>query len=200
MKYAGWIVGSIAIALLALILFTDGCSKKHVESVVDNSEIIELRQHLIDSIRKISDKEKLAVIDSIRLVDKKTASRLKVKIGKLETELQSRIDSFNQDTTGMGDEFDYRMSQARSIIEDCQTVNDSLHLALRAQESLTLATARSDSIHVRWYEQEKSDHATSDDNIRKLKAEIQSQNTWWKRNGKWVCGGIGFVLGVFVMK
>lgn len=195
-----WIL--ILAGIIVLFLFISGafdsCSKRHVDSVVNNTEIVELRHNLIDSVRKVGDKEKIRAIDSIQSLGKKDVARLKKKIGVLETDLQARIDLFDQDTTDLGDECDYRLSQARSILNDCQDINDTLNVALRGQELLTVLAEKKDSLHLLWYDQEKLDHNASDRSVAELRKELIKQTSGWKKNEKWMYMGVGVAIPVIL--
>ena len=127
-------------------------------------------------------------------------ARLKRENSALQNEYNALANQFYQDTASQPDVCGPIIAKADSVIKKSAQVSDSLRAEILRQELLTKLEESKSIQYLDLYTLERNNYLGAEQNIVTLKKELAKTNTWWKRNEKWVYGGIGAVLGILVAK
>ena len=190
-----WII-LLLIAVGVFLMVSGGigsCKQKKAEQIVTEVNVSTMRQQLTDSILAVQAKKDITLIDSLNTVNDKKLSETRKENKTNEAKLNAKIQAYQSDTTSQTPACDSVISQARIVIDNLKEevrlvsdINKNLNLKIEIGESELTRTSQSLSLA----------YASNE----KLQKVIYSQNTWWRRNEKYVYYGAGVATAIAIIK
>jgi len=170
----------IIIGLYLLFSSTfNSCSKDRTEQVITQVSTSTLRDQIKDSVNAVHSREKKQAIDSVNALNKKHDIHLQSEIGDLKAQLKAQEENYFSDTTIQNPKCDSIINTSNNIIHR----QDSI-LLLRSERITNLETKI--IIQDTEFKAQETSLNNAYVNIDKLKIELNKQNSWWRRNEKWI--------------
>ena len=196
-------------AVLALVIgffvIGDRCSGKKAEVVVEQTDIRQLRDHLVDSVQSLAIAKQLLIEDSIagyykqRLQQKdKYITAGKIEINRLSKHIEKLMVDYNNNPTI--DKCDSALKYQAKQIDVQQLVIDSLDAEAQDWCELSESYARTIVMKDTLLNNKTADLLRANNNINQLQKQIKRDNNWWKRNEKWFFLGAGAVGMGLILK
>lgn len=201
---------AVAFALGAIVVFLllsgviSKCTSKQIDNAIEQVDINTIRRHLIDSMAVLQHHEYISAIDSInslRTAQIKSISKTVDKLNKENKELRNELAQLYNDTAVMDLPTCIGITEIqRDIIVNRDSVVDhQVKEIVTYQMTLTDLNLKYESQlkeTVRTQGMYKGCEADNDLLIKKL----AKQNTWWKRNEKWMFLGAGIIGTTLLLK
>ena len=204
MKIKDTYVGiAILIAIISIIFFIS-ISQKNTNNT-ENTKISYQNELIKDSLKSEYTKKIISIRDSLIEVSEKNIKQASEKTNLLKKQIGGLKDAnkrlrviYSENHTLQN--CDSVLSNQKEIIN----VQDSSILSLSNEvyelnninNQLRLNNSSKDSL----LSSKDNLNDMANENIAKLKKELDDNNTWIKRNGYWITFAIGFVGGVFLMR
>ena len=197
-------------ALVAIVIFLllsgaiSRCSSKQIDDTIEQVDINSLRRNLIDSMAKLQHQEYISAIDSInslRTAQIKSISKTVDKLNNENKDLRNELAQLYNDTAVMDLPTCLEITEIqRDIIVNRDSVVDhQIKQITTYQMTLTDLNLKYESqLKETVRKQEMYNGCMADS--EKLKKQLAKQNTWWKRNEKWMFLGAGIIGTTLLLK
>lgn len=187
----------VIIGVIILFLFISGgisrCTRNHTGEVISAVEIATRQGQIIDSMRSIQVKSKVAAIDSTvkSLEGKIKVAKPKIKTLKLKTD--TLLQAYKKDTASQSLKADSTIQSYIELTDSMNMENEYLSdVNEQLKAKITIIDAESDA------------KTASLDNCHKnneaLLKQLKKSNNWWSRNHKWFYFGGGAILTGLILR
>lgn len=199
-KHLVYILGAIILFLTVSAIITK-CNDD-IDDTIDQVDINKLRRHLIDSIATESHKRYIVSIDSINALREaqiKSKDKQILSLDKENKKLRKQLENIYNDNDTINLEtcleivdIQQDIISNRDSVIDIQTGQISLHRLTIADLNIKYDKQLSETNRV------KSMYSGCQDDVLLLQKKLEQQNTWWKKNEKWIYLGVG-VIGTAIL-
>ena len=199
----------LTIVIVAILLFVSisgfvsKCNSDRISNEIHQVEINTIRRNTIDSMAREQAKRDIHLLDSINALREKERIKNDKKIASLE----KANDKLKKDL-----QIAYQEFEDSATLEQCNNVVDiQKELILNQDTIITEKTMIIDSYKLTLSDMNKKYEIQVQETNRKedmyngcqkdlgiMTDELNRQNTWWKRNEKWIYLGAG-ALGTFLI-
>jgi hypothetical protein len=218
-----WIPIVLIAILLVLAIFNavDNYSSNRAQKLVEQTQIREWKRQYEDSIKSSHFKERLLLLDSTKRADSiktvfhaKRAAKLALivkdqgqQIDKLQNKANNSVANYNKDTAN-------HTVKCDSAIQALQTVNRSLYIQRDSLSSQCkeldqeaeeysrqlYSCEKANKLGLEEIQSKENSFADSQKVNQQLRDQINKQNTWLKRNEKWIYMGVGILGTILIMR
>lgn len=199
-KHLVYILGAIILFLTVSAIITK-CNDD-IDDTIDQVDVNKLRRHLIDSIATEAHKRYIVSIDSINALREaqiKSKDKQIVSLDKENKKLRKQLediyndnDTINLETCLEIVDIQQDIISNRDSVIDIQTGQIYLHRLTIADLNIKYDKQLSETDRV------KSMYSGCQDDVLLLQKKLEQQNTWWKKNEKWIYLGVG-VIGTAIL-
>lgn len=199
-KYIVYVV-LIAFAYLIGVYISDNISSKKSNKLIERIEKERTERAYKDSIAMLIYKHKIDSIDNLyKNIEnannkyKKDISKLKKEYSKLKEET-GRIDYHsNLDSCILTVEMQH------IVIEKADSIILSQDSLIKNKDIQILIGINKYNVELSEKERVRAMYNNANTNIDLLKNRLEKENTWWRRNSKWVFLGAGLATGIIITK
>ena len=197
-----------AIGAIVVFLLLSGviykCTSKEIDNTIEQVDINSIRRNLIDSMAKLQHQEYISAIDSIntlRTAQIKSISKTVDKLNKENKQLRNELAQLYNDTAVMDLPTCLEITEIqKDIIVNRDSVVDKQDEQIATyQITLTDLNLKYESQLKETVRTQEMYKACGVDND-KLKQRLAKQNTWWRRNEKWMFLGAGIIGTTLLLK
>ena len=199
------LIFAVIALVVGIFIIGDSCYEHKAETVVEQTDILQLRDHLVDNIRSLAIAKQLLIEDSIagyykqRLQQKdQSISAGKKEINRLSKRIETLIVDYNDNPTL--DKCDSALKYQAKQIDVQQAVIDSLDAEAQEWCELSESYERTIILKDTLLNNKTADLLRANNNINQLQKQIKRDNNWWKRNEKWFFLGAGAVGMGLILK
>jgi hypothetical protein len=185
------------IGLIALVLILGTCcvflagNKSQPNEVIIKEDTSLIRAQIADSVRTVEYQRTIAKLDSVTQLKDKRITALQVENRQLRTKLDERVKEYTADITVQTPECDTIIEVTYQLVDSLVTETAQLtEIAYNYKDMFTKA----DSAFNEQYQSLNNAYA----HIETIKAQQAKQNTWYRRNEKWIFLSVG-VAGTFLI-
>jgi hypothetical protein len=198
----------IIVSVLTFIAISSTVSKCTFERIAEDlrqTELNTLRRSLTDSLKQEQAKKEILLIDSLnaireaeRAVSNKKVVQLLLDNNKLKTELKKAYDNLKDSST---------IENCLDVVEIQKEVINKQDTIINVQsnqvESYKLTVKDlNDKYDIQYKETLRTRMMYNDcqNDVEILVKRLEKQNTWYKKNEKWIYLGIGVVTTLIITK
>jgi hypothetical protein len=198
----------IIVSVLTFIAISSTVSKCTFERIAEDlrqTELNTLRRSLTDSLKQEQAKKEILLIDSLnaireaeRAVSNKKVVQLLLDNNKLKTELKKAYDNLKDSST---------LENCLDVVEIQKEVINKQDTIINVQsnqvESYKLTVKDlNDKYDIQYKETLRTRMMYNDcqNDVEILVKRLEKQNTWYKKNEKWIYLGIGVVTTLIITK
>lgn len=199
------LIFAVIALVVGIFIIGDSCSEHKAETVVEQTDIRQLRDHLVDSVQSLAIAKQLFIEDSIagyykqrlQLKDQ-SISAGKTEINRLSKRIEKLIVDYNENPTI--DKCDSALKYQAKQIDVQQAVIDSLDAEAQEWCELSESYERTIILKDTLLNNKTADLLRANNNINQLQKQIKRDNNWWNRNEKWFFLGAGAVGMGLILK
>jgi len=193
----------VFIALFFILLpIVDKCSHEEIDNTIVQVDVNKLRRHLIDSIATENHKKYILFQDSLEAV-RQTQIKAKDKtIASLEKDnlkMRKKLEEIYQENDIVDLEACAEIVEVqKDIIEnrDSVVIEQKKEIDIQKESLVFLNEKYNKQVEETTRVRSLQNQCESD--VILLQKQLEKQNTWWKRNEKWLYLGAG-VLGTLIV-
>lgn len=199
---------SVIIGIMLLLFITTKitkCSSDHTGNIITDVERSTIRKHIIDSVLSEQATRDVYTIDSINKIrDKERASlsveinKEKIKTQRLIKERDALLNGYIADTLSQSDKCNDIIEKDGEIISSQQITISKLETDTTILSFYLNDTKKKYFIEVDNHNRTKDINLICKQNQELLIKELQKQNTWWRRNEKWIYFGAGLIVPIAI--
>jgi len=201
-----WLFGIILSLLIAGTVHT--CTSHKSVEVIQQVDQSLIRKQVEDSILLIIEAEKLALIDSVNTAAQAQREASNKKITSLESDNKALRGKLGKILV------DYYADTTKRTLENCERVVDVQSQVIQNQDTIIQEQTTQIGSYIVTVEglenkaviltdqaeRTKQLYDICQDNTDRLIRELKKQNTWWRRNEKWIFLGAGVAGTLLILK
>ena len=199
------LIGVVALILLISLLISSH-NQRRIERDLYSIEVNSIRRNLIDSIAKVQAKKDIHLIDSLNSIrdterkekDKKVLTLL-TENKELKKQLRSVYDEFSDNIDDI-----VTCKRVVEVQKDVILNQDTIITVIGEQidsYKLTLTDLnRKYDVQLKETQRTKMMYDGCQGDVATLTKRLEKQNTWWRKNEKWLFLGAGAIGGMLIAK
>ena len=187
----------VIILLAAFVLVLGSCCifliGNKPQPLIIKEDISLIRRQIADSVRAVEYQRAIAQLDSVTQLKEKRITVLQTENRQLRTQLDEKVREYTENITVQTPECDTIIATAHQVIDSLEVEKKHLtEIACNYREMFITADSA--------FNLQSQSLTNAYANIEAIKAKHAKQNTWYRRNEKWIFLGAGMVGTFLIIK